>query len=77
MAHWRRKVLNEMTERIVQLGLQTCPICGSGEIVVGRHPVIQSIGAVYQESERRRDLDSNILFMVQVTCRLCGYTPNF
>ena len=79
MARWRKKSLDEMTERIVQLGLSNCPVCGSGEMQVLRMPVMQSIGTVYHEEDRRNpdDKDHNALFMVQITCSLCGYAMHF
>jgi hypothetical protein len=76
---WRKKTLDEMTTRIVQLGLEHCPICHSGSMAVLRLPVVQSIGAVYREKEARSDEDRehNVQFMVQIACGMCGYAMLF
>ncbi len=68
-----------MSERIVQLGLNQCPICGGVESLrVLRVPAVLQIGGT--EGTCRRDpadQDVNILFMVVVECAMCGYTMLF
>jgi len=76
---WRKTTLASMTERIVQMGLSSCNICGSTESLrVNRLPVILSIGGPFRaESDPKKDKESNILIMVGVVCDSCGHTQLF
>ncbi len=77
MARWRKKSLDELTDRLVQLGLSSCPVCQSGLMGVTRRPVVLSVGAMFREVEHRTDPDCNVIFMVRVTCDVCGYAMLF
>jgi hypothetical protein len=75
---FRRKFLLEMDERIAQLGMDTCRICGSGHLLVHKRPGIVTFGGVPHEREDPRwDPESNILFMLMTTCDVCGNTQFF
>ena len=75
---FRRKSLVEMQQRIGQLGMDSCRICGSGHVLVHKRPGIVSFGGVHHEREDpRRDPEANILFMVMTCCDLCGNTQFF
>jgi hypothetical protein len=68
-----RKSLVEMQNRITQLGMDSCRVCGSGQLLVHKRPGLVTFGGVnHERDDPRRDPESNILFMV-MTCRdLCG-----
>ena len=75
---FRRKTLLEMNERITQLGMDTCRVCGSGELMAHKRPGLVSIGGLFhEEDDPRYDAESNLLFMVMTTCNLCGNTQFF
>jgi len=74
---WRKKTLDEMTGRLAQLGLSQCSVCGTGTRSILRFPVVLSIGGVYHEDQQRAEPDMNLLFMVQVTCSICGHAMLF
>ena len=75
---FRRKSLIEMQERISQLGMQSCRICDSGQVLVHKRPGIVTFGGVHREREDPRwDPESNILYMVMTSCNLCGNTQFF
>jgi hypothetical protein len=75
---WRKKALEEMQARIVQMGLDACPVCSSGSLQVWRMPTVESIGDVYRDKEDPlRDPEANINFLVHVECDACGYVLFF
>jgi hypothetical protein len=75
---FRRKTLLEMNERITQLGMDTCRVCGSGELMVHKRPGLVTVGGLFhEEDDPRYDDESNLLFMVMTTCNLCGNTQFF
>jgi hypothetical protein len=73
-----KRALQEMQERIVQMGLSGCPVCDSGALKVWRKPMMESIGDVYRDKDDpQRDPESNVLFMVHVECDACGHALYF
>jgi hypothetical protein len=75
---FRRSALISMQERVTQLGMDACRICGSGQILVHTRPGLVTIGGMYHERGHPRwDPESNILFMVMTCCDLCGNTQFF
>lgn len=75
---WRKKALDEMQARIVQMGLESCPVCSGGYLKVWRMPAVEPIGDVYRNQEDpRRDPEANINFLVHVECDACGYVLFF
>jgi hypothetical protein len=75
---WEEQALEEMRQRIVQLGLRQCAVCASETMGVDRLPVIFHIGG--DDHTRRNvpsDKDVNVLFMVKVECQMCGYAMLF
>lgn len=75
---FRRKSLVDMQERITQLGMNACRICGSGHLLIHKRPGIVTFGGVHHERDDPRwDPESNILFMVMTCCDLCGNTQFF
>ncbi len=70
---FRRKFLGEMSQRISQLGLDRCGVCDSERLLVGKRPAIIPIGGIHHERDHPRwDPEANVLFMVMLTCDLCG-----
>src|SRR4051812_27812351 len=75
---FRRKSLLEMQERIVQVGMGSCRICGSGQIFVHKRPGLVTFGGIHHERDDPRwDPESNVLLMVMTECDACGNTQFF
>lgn len=71
---FRKKSLEQMAEKIVQLGLNECPVCHTGAILVNRYPAIISIGGFqHDKTDPRHDPEANVIFAVRLTCDVCGY----
>jgi len=67
-----------MQQRITQMGLDACPVCGTGHLVVLRLPVTHYIGGVHRERDDPRwDPEANVLFLVHVECDACGHVLLF
>ena len=73
MVWFREEALEEMRDRIGQLGLRTCPICGSESIGLPRWPAVVHVGGHFERSDPQSP-SVNILFMVMVECEMCGHT---
>lgn len=71
--------MDEVTGRLVQMGLRACPVCDGGTLNAWHMPAVISIGSVYHEPERRdpADPDVNVMFHVMVMCDMCGHTLFF
>ncbi len=80
---WRQETLDEIADKLSQLGLSACSVCGSATaLAADRRPVILSIGGVAWMSPgvatpREQEPSTNILFMVRVGCEVCGHTLLF
>jgi hypothetical protein len=75
---WRRTALDGMQQRIMQMGLETCPVCQSGQLGVLKYPSIESIGGFHREkSDPKHDPEANVLFLVHVECDMCGHVLLF
>lgn len=76
---WRKETLGHIAERITALGLRACPVCGSETLAAKARPVILPMGGSPWPSAHRPEPDpgSNILFMVAISCDLCGHTLLF
>ncbi|HEV2123997.1 MAG TPA: hypothetical protein VGW38_14625 [Chloroflexota bacterium] len=75
---WRRRALDELQERIVQLGADACKICGSGTLSIHKRPGLVTIGNVHHErDDPRHDPEANVLFMAMTSCDVCGNTQFF
>jgi hypothetical protein len=76
---FREPIVQEITDRLAQLGLEECPICHSGTLGAHRVPVLLHIGGLksLKEDPLHGDPDTNVLFMVRVACEVCGYTMLF
>lgn len=59
-----------MTQRIIQLGLNQCPVCnGTDSMAAYRQPALIHVGALSTET----DPNANVRFGVPILCRLCGH----
>ena len=76
---FRRKILRSIMERLNQFGLAACPVCEAEHgLQAARHPVVLNSGALYlDEGHPAHDPEANILYMIRVSCNLCGYTMLF
>lgn len=73
---WRKTFLAEITEKVSQLGLTSCPVCRSETLFVNRWPVMMEIGALHN-GKNEGDEEHNILFMVGIECSVCGHVMLF
>jgi len=70
LPRWRDESLNAMTERIIQLGLNKCPVCGGDDSMAAwQQPAVIPVGSLSSEV----DPDANVRFAVLIFCRLCGH----
>ncbi len=76
MVWFTQQALDTMSERITQLGLATCPVCGSDQLGLMRWPGVLHVGG-HRERGDPRDSSENILFMAIVECQLCGHVLLF
>jgi hypothetical protein len=75
---YRTKDLERLQEKIVQLGLQHCPVCDSGLLGVSKLPAFLHVGDFAGSVKPKKpDPDGNVLFLVHVECNLCGYVLLF
>jgi hypothetical protein len=75
---FRKKSLDQMTQRLVELGLSKCPICQTGAILVSPRPAIISVGGFHHEKDDPRyDPEANVIFAVKLTCDVCGHMMLF
>lgn len=76
---WVPEVLDDMVERLGQLGLRSCPTCTSQDsLVVDQRPGLLPVGGWTRPKDSpRRDPDANLIFLVIVKCRLCGHLQLF
>jgi hypothetical protein len=76
---WAPPVLQDMNEKLSQLGLKACPVCGSETAQhVDMRPVIVSVGGVaWSDKPGGKDSETNIDYLFRVECALCGYTMLF
>ena len=77
MPRWTQAALDQMTERIVQLGLRACPVCQTQNLHVIKVPGIVSIGEVFRENSEHQDGFGNIIFAVVIQCDTCGHLMFF
>jgi hypothetical protein len=76
---FREEIVQEITNRLAQLGLKECPICHSDSWGAHRIPALLNIGGLKSviDDPVEGDPDTNMLFMVRAVCQLCGYTMLF
>lgn len=70
--------MDEMHQRIVQMGLRTCPVCDTGDLAIARFPTLEQIGGFWHERTHPRwDPEANSLFLVHIECNQCGHVLLF
>lgn len=72
---WARPVLEEMTTRIAQMGLDHCSVCGTGTLGVLERPIVANMGGI--PGGKSEDSGTNILFWIGVECSVCGHVMLF
>jgi hypothetical protein len=71
---FRKKALDQMGARIVEMGLSECPVCHTGAILISRLPAMVYVGGIHHEpGHPRHDPEANAVFAVRLTCDVCGY----
>lgn len=78
---WRRTFIAEVSEKLQQLGMTACPVCGSAESLgAGRFPVLLVDGEFPQGTDGGHlveDRDLHITFAMQIECTTCGHLMLF
>jgi hypothetical protein len=77
---WRKQFMVEVVGALQNLGVKTCPICGSAELGIGRRPVLLVDGEFPPKAGGRpleADRDRRLTFAVQIECVTCGYLMLF
>jgi len=74
---WRRTFLLEVFERLKQLGLSTCPVCGSDKLWPHRFPSVVLVGGFPPKISNVPHLETNIEYLVHIGCQVCGYALMF
>jgi hypothetical protein len=75
---WQDSALREISDKLVQLGLDQCRVCGSPTALgVDKRPVILPVGGVPWPTSGTPDPDANGLFMVRLECNVCGHSMLF
>ncbi len=74
--HWADSVFGDITAKLVQLGLKECKVCGSETgLHANKLPVVLPLGGIPES--RLKDSETNIAYMVQVECIVCGHSLLF
>jgi hypothetical protein len=73
MSRWRKSFIVEVHEKLSQLGLQACPVCGSAELRIARDPVLALIGGFPRAMSSADDLQVSTDFLLRVECVSCGH----
>jgi hypothetical protein len=74
--HWADPVFEDITAKLIQLGLKECKVCGSETgLQPQKLPVVLPLGGIPES--RLRDSETNIAYMVQVECIVCGHSLLF
>jgi hypothetical protein len=78
---WCQSFIAEVSQALQQLGMRTCPICGSADALgIGRFPTFLVEGA---PPPNRGDLpvgedhDTDVTLAVRIECTVCGYLMLF
>ena len=66
MTRFMREFVEETREALNQLGLADCAVCGSRERNFSRFPIMLPIGGSPPDPE------ANVLFVIALTCEVCG-----
>jgi hypothetical protein len=74
--HWADPVFQDITEKLVQLGLKECQVCRSETgLHANKLPVVLPVGGLPEF--RVQDPETNIIYMVHVECIVCGHSLLF
>ena len=77
---WRDTFMTEVSRMLQQLGLRTCPVCGSAEsLETSRFPVILVDGRFPAAEAEPPDEqhDDDLTFAVRIECLTCGHLMLF
>jgi hypothetical protein len=74
--HWTDPVFEDITAKLVQLGLRECKVCGSETgLHANKLPAVLPVGGLPES--RLTDSETNIVYMVQIECIVCGHSLLF
>src|SRR5918998_6580581 len=74
---WRKAFLVEIKERLAQLGLMNCGVCGSEHLAVHRFPFLAQMGNLPPNISNLDDAEVIVEYLVRVECGICGYVMLF
>ena len=74
---WRKTFLVEIKEKLAQLGLMNCAICGSEHLTIHRFPFLALMGNLPPNISNLDDAEVAIEYLVRVECGICGYVMLF
>jgi hypothetical protein len=74
---WRKAFLVETKEKLAQLGLINCAICGSEHLTIHRFPFLALMGNLPPNISNLDDAEVTIEYLVRVECGICGYVMLF
>ncbi len=73
MSYWRRETLEDITQKLSQLGLVDCRVCSGGSLATWTQPALIHVGGLNTKTSP----DSNVGFGVIVLCQVCGHVLLF
>lgn len=71
---FRTEILQAISQRLVELGMSSCSICGSESLNVRNQPVVLHVGGLKQENTGP---DVTVHFYAAMECELCGHVHLF
>ena len=78
---WCQSFIAEVSQALQQLGLRTCPICGSADALsIGRFPAFLFDGGPPPDADDLslgEDHDYDLTFAVRIECTACGHLMLF
>lgn len=74
---WRKAFLVEIKEKLAQLGLMNCTVCGSEHLTVHRFPFLALMGNLPPNISSVDDTEVIVEYLVRVECGICGYVMLF
>jgi len=67
--------LIEMQEQLGRLGLRTCLVCQSDELLFDRRPQVATVGGLDVRAPLTEN--TNIVYLIRVECSTCGHVLTF
>lgn len=76
---WRKTFLAEVNEKLIQLGLTSCTVCGSEKLQVHSLPSLALMGGLPRAitSRHHDDAEVDTDMFIRIECGTCGYVMFF